>query len=198
VWGRLRGYVQNNAVAFLALFVALGGTGAYAANTIRSSDIVDGQVFPRDLAPASRLGGMGRSTGGGTSPGNGKCNPVVAQGYEGCVQVELDLPAPARVFLTGSVTASADQGKAIGWGACRFRVVQPGLSAFSLPDSAADVFVGPATTDAKPLTTSAVTKTVSSGRQVFTLECAELYPYTSNQGINFSSAKISAVALSAR
>ncbi|MGI8595226.1 MAG: hypothetical protein ACR2ML_12845 [Solirubrobacteraceae bacterium] len=35
--------------ATLALFVALGGT-AYAANTVRSKDIVDGQVKKADLA----------------------------------------------------------------------------------------------------------------------------------------------------
>jgi Sulfatase-modifying factor enzyme 1 len=37
-------------VAYLALFVALGGTGAYAANTIFSADIVDGEVKTPDLA----------------------------------------------------------------------------------------------------------------------------------------------------
>ena len=36
-------------VAYLALFVALGGTGAYAANTIRSADIVDGEVGSADI-----------------------------------------------------------------------------------------------------------------------------------------------------
>jgi hypothetical protein len=37
-------------VAYLALFVALGGTSAYAANTIFSADIVDGEVKTPDLA----------------------------------------------------------------------------------------------------------------------------------------------------
>jgi hypothetical protein len=36
-------------VAYLALFVALGGTGAYAANTVFSSDIVDGEVKSVDV-----------------------------------------------------------------------------------------------------------------------------------------------------
>ncbi len=36
-------------VAYLGLFVALGGTGAYAANTIRSSDIVDGEIGSADV-----------------------------------------------------------------------------------------------------------------------------------------------------
>jgi len=36
-------------VAYLALFVALGGTSAYAANTIFSADIVDGEVKSADI-----------------------------------------------------------------------------------------------------------------------------------------------------
>src|SRR3712207_2960007 len=47
---RAGAYVRQNAVAFLALFVALGGTGAYAAGSIRSEDIVDGEVRNADLA----------------------------------------------------------------------------------------------------------------------------------------------------
>ena len=43
-------FVRQNAIAFLALFVALGGTGAYAFDHVRSVDIVDGQVKARDLA----------------------------------------------------------------------------------------------------------------------------------------------------
>ena len=38
-----------NVTSTLALVVALGGTGAYAANTIRSSDIVNGQVKSADI-----------------------------------------------------------------------------------------------------------------------------------------------------
>jgi hypothetical protein len=39
-----------NVVASLALFIALGTGGAYAANTIRSGDIVDGEVKTPDIA----------------------------------------------------------------------------------------------------------------------------------------------------
>jgi hypothetical protein len=41
--------MRHNAVAYLALFVALGGTSAYAANTIRSSDIIDNEVTTTDV-----------------------------------------------------------------------------------------------------------------------------------------------------
>jgi hypothetical protein len=44
-------HLRSNVVGYLALFVALGGTSAYAANTVFSSDIVDGEVKTADLAP---------------------------------------------------------------------------------------------------------------------------------------------------
>jgi hypothetical protein len=40
-------------VAYVALFFALGGTSAYAANTVFSSDIVDGEVKNPDIAPTA-------------------------------------------------------------------------------------------------------------------------------------------------
>ena len=46
---RLPRYFKDNLVGFLALFVALGGTSAYAVNTINSTDIVDGQVKSADI-----------------------------------------------------------------------------------------------------------------------------------------------------
>jgi hypothetical protein len=41
--------MRQNAVAWVALFVALGGTSAYAANTIRSGDIVDNEITTTDV-----------------------------------------------------------------------------------------------------------------------------------------------------
>ena len=46
---RLAAHVRQNVVAWLALFVALGGTGAYAANTIATGDIIDDQVLSPDV-----------------------------------------------------------------------------------------------------------------------------------------------------
>jgi hypothetical protein len=46
---RILAHVKGNVVAYLALFVALGGTSAYAANTVFSTDIVDGQVKSVDI-----------------------------------------------------------------------------------------------------------------------------------------------------
>ncbi len=52
-------YFKQNVVAFLALFVAVGTGGAYAANTIGSADIIDGEVKSVDIgnrSPTSRSG----------------------------------------------------------------------------------------------------------------------------------------------
>ena len=46
---RLSRYVRQNAIAFMALFVALGGTGAYAANTIGSADVIDNSLLSQDV-----------------------------------------------------------------------------------------------------------------------------------------------------
>jgi len=47
---RLRGHLSfANVCSFLALMIAVGTGGAYAANTIGSSDIIDGQVKTADL-----------------------------------------------------------------------------------------------------------------------------------------------------
>jgi hypothetical protein len=59
VLARLRSRRPSHAtvVAYLALFVALGGTGAYAANTVFSTDIVDGEVKTPDLASGAATQG---------------------------------------------------------------------------------------------------------------------------------------------
>ncbi len=46
--GRARDHIRANVVGYLALFVALGGS-AYAANTIGSADIIDGEVKSADI-----------------------------------------------------------------------------------------------------------------------------------------------------
>jgi hypothetical protein len=46
---RVFGHMRQNVVAYIALFVALGGASASAANTVFSSDIVDGEVKSVDI-----------------------------------------------------------------------------------------------------------------------------------------------------
>jgi hypothetical protein len=45
----MKAFLRQNAIGLIALFVALGGTSAYVANTVFSSDIVDGEVKTADL-----------------------------------------------------------------------------------------------------------------------------------------------------
>lgn len=54
----MRAHLRSNLIAYLALIVALGGSGAYAAqkvgkNTVKSKQIKDGQVKTQDIADAA-------------------------------------------------------------------------------------------------------------------------------------------------
>jgi hypothetical protein len=62
-------HLRRNAVAYAALFVALGGTGAYAAATITGAQIVDNSITSKDVVGLtgkdiveSRLGQVPSST----------------------------------------------------------------------------------------------------------------------------------------
>jgi hypothetical protein len=57
---RILAHVRNNLVAYVALFIALGGT-AYASGTIGSDDIIDDSIRSIDVANDT-------STGGGLAP----------------------------------------------------------------------------------------------------------------------------------
>ena len=46
---RISSHVRSNVIAYLALFVALGGTSAYAANTIGSEDVVNDSLMSEDV-----------------------------------------------------------------------------------------------------------------------------------------------------
>ncbi len=54
---RIGAHARTNVVAYLALFVALGGTSAYAANTIGSSDVIDGSLVGADVDNGSLVRG---------------------------------------------------------------------------------------------------------------------------------------------
>jgi hypothetical protein len=53
---RAFGHISRNVVAYLALFVALGGTGAYAANEWTGDNIVDGSLTGADVKNSSLTG----------------------------------------------------------------------------------------------------------------------------------------------
>ncbi len=47
--GKLGNHARSNAIAYIALFFAVGGGTAFAANTVFSSDIVNGEVTSPDI-----------------------------------------------------------------------------------------------------------------------------------------------------
>jgi hypothetical protein len=55
--GRVRAHFMRQPVAYLALFVALGGTGAYAADTIGSDDVINNSLLSEDVQNGT-LGGV--------------------------------------------------------------------------------------------------------------------------------------------
>jgi hypothetical protein len=54
---RIRSHFMRQPVAYLALFVALGGTSAYAANTIGSDDVIDDSLRSEDIKNGTLRGG---------------------------------------------------------------------------------------------------------------------------------------------
>jgi hypothetical protein len=70
-------FFRQNTIAFIALIISiftLGGATAYALNTVRSSDIVDGQVMNQDLAANSV--GSGKIIDGGVTRNDLATNSV--------------------------------------------------------------------------------------------------------------------------
>ncbi len=53
MFARVGKHMRSNVVAYLALFVALGGTGAYAASTIGSDDVINESLLSQDFANGS-------------------------------------------------------------------------------------------------------------------------------------------------
>jgi hypothetical protein len=53
VRSKLRAHIRHNVVAYLALFIALGGTSAYAANEWNGSNIQDGTLTGADIQDLS-------------------------------------------------------------------------------------------------------------------------------------------------
>lgn len=103
-----------NVAATIALVVALGGTGAYAANTIGSGDIRNGQVKARDLATNAVTSGKVRNgsllakdfKSGALSTGTR--GPRGAAGPTGAVGPKGDLGATGVTGPTGPARSDSD------------------------------------------------------------------------------------------
>jgi hypothetical protein len=120
---RIRDHIRSNVVSYVALFFALGGSAAWAANTIASEDIINGEVKRPDISadavdsprvvndslrgadidestlgtvPVAQLGGMGRWE---SKSGEG-CN--VGGDFYTCAFTTIDLPRSTRVLMIGT------------------------------------------------------------------------------------------------
>jgi hypothetical protein len=109
---KLAGHVRHNVVAYLALFVALGGTSAYAADTVFSTDIVDGEVKTADLAsPAvtnSKLAANAVTTGKVAADTLGAVD--LAPGSVGSSEVADESLGGADVAPNSILGADIDEG----------------------------------------------------------------------------------------
>ncbi len=94
-------FLGRHGIAIVALFIALGGT-AYAANTVRSADIVDGTVQTQDLA--NKAVTPTKTTGVWTfhtvaTQVTSDCAKA-AQTWTACAPVTLTVPAGHRYSVT--------------------------------------------------------------------------------------------------
>jgi hypothetical protein len=87
-----------NVVSVIALFVSLGGVGAYAANTIGSSDVIDDSLLSQDIK-----GKSGTST---TAAENGTLTGVDISG-------QAARPSVGQPFVDGSLTGDDVKNKSL-------------------------------------------------------------------------------------
>src|SRR5215208_4214642 len=134
-----------------------GLTGADIANNKLGGNDVDESTLGQ--VPQALLGGIGRSAS------NGACDPETS-GFLTCAFTTINLPAPTRVLVIGTVKAQPEPGADRGSGHCRLAtnlgtVTESGLTAAGRTNN--DKFV----------TLIGITS-VGSGPMDFGIECNEL------------------------
>ena len=91
----------SNIVSSLALFLALGGGAAYAANEWTSENIVDESLLGEDIQDGSlRKEDLGVAIRSARQPSANQCGRTST--YTDCIGVTLDLPRPQRLMLIAS------------------------------------------------------------------------------------------------
>lgn len=141
-------FLRHNAIALLALFVALGGTTIAATkvgrNSVNSAAIKNGQVKKQDIRnravtpnklrgsvpDADALGGVGLADlNHGRMATDNNCS--LSSVFVACVAVELTLPVSQRVLVLGaSEVSSSVTGTTNQYTECKLQVddVDVGLS----------------------------------------------------------------------
>ena len=165
-------FVRRNTIGFIALFIALGGT-AYAANTVRSQDIVDGQVKTQDLANGAVTKAKALSFRTFTSVNNAtssSCYAGPAQ-WRDSAPVTITVPAGAwRVTVTSTV--EGDPGNATVQS--QFCPATKGPSCIWSPPRWATFFAG------------GVTSSTASAQTSFAGGAGTSFTYTYTTAVRFS------------
>ena len=221
---RVVGHLQRNVAAYAAITAVLvtAPTSAYAVATIRSGDIVDGEVrapdlgtnavrsakildgtvFGNDVADGSLTGtdiaestlgqvplatqALTGGTGRSGASGQAKCDPESAT-FLTCASLGLNLAAPGRVLVIGTITATAEFDADNGEGDC---VVGTSVTG-PIPGSTVTARTGP---EFGQLTVMGVTPVLAAGPVLVGLDCNQ---EPSFGAIVYFDARIAAVALSA-
>jgi hypothetical protein len=102
----------SNVISLVALVFALGGTSAYAANTVLSADIVDGEVKTVDLGPAAVTNGKlaDNSIGSGKIVNGAVTSDKVANDALTGADINestLDLPAASGGIASNRIVTQA-------------------------------------------------------------------------------------------
>ena len=134
---RILGQLRAQWIGVLALFIALGTGGAYAANTVFSSDIVDGEVKSADIGNNEVRGAdvkdkslngadLGVRVRSEKQVDDGSGGAICGQGadFDECITVNFTVPRAQRLLLVGSGewTGSSFTPGGTNSGECRFSV----------------------------------------------------------------------------
>jgi hypothetical protein len=186
-------------------------TGDLAGSSVATGKVADNSLLPQDIKPnslggaridESRLGQVpsallgGKGHFGGTGSG---CDPQVGEGYVPCASVLVDVPAPARVAVIGSVLAHRFGETVPAVGLCRIganvRTYPPPFIYSGIPGTQVYVDVGGQEQNENVLVQGITDQVIPAGEWTFRIDCNE--EFRDPQGnIEFIDTTVSAVALS--
>jgi hypothetical protein len=161
---KLRAPSHSTVVAYLALFVAIGGS-AYAVSKIGSKEIENRSIRGKDVANDTITGRqvdelrLGGPAAVGDEP-SGSCDPPAGATLD-CVGRTITLRAESALLVIATGSKSSDAGA----GVCAMAVDGSGLNARFLGGTAADGFA-----------LTKVTPSLDTGPHNVVLRCTESAP----------------------
>lgn len=166
------------------------GVAEIGPNTIGSEEVTNDSLTGADVneealgaVPVARQGGTGRYAYVGS------CDPNKADLFDQCAEGSIQLRAPGRLLLIGTLEAQQDSGKPVGLADCRLWTDRGTVYASTTAVSVSDDY------ESEQATLTAVTGVVPSGTTNVGLECNER-PTGGPSGIHFPMARMSIVSLS--